>query len=234
MNHSLLKLLLFAFVVIGFSHCGVITKTRYGNGLKMDLEWGKKASPYDSIYIKNVAARKAKRNLLTQQYELDIEPKEIEGTDTFNKSQNTTTIQLQTLSDNPEPTLTELQQALIPDGDTTIPVKIPSGIREGEFEEHAEIGGYIFYGSILGQFVLGFFVSILPELALLSLAFGFGMIIGLVLAIIALKKIKEAKENYNINLKGKGLAISIIASFGIMLILGVLALLLLFLILLTL
>ena len=207
MNHYFLKLVMIAFIIIGFSHCGVISKTRYGNGFKLNLEFGQKAKQIDSNYFKSITARKALRK---QKLKEKISPTTAKSEVSQEKLPNESLYNAPTLSHD------SIQLDL---GSNNLPLinycpedhlKHPLGTSKPavkhkedskiEYEKNAKAAGFVFYGSLL-------FIPILGPLALV------GMLVGFILAITALKRIKEAQKNENKKLKGKGLATSIIILF---------------------
>jgi len=225
----------FALIVLIFSGCGVITKTHYGNGLKLNLERAQKANHIDSNYLKAVAARKAKRlkqnqALLAQQTE-KISLQVIKESKTNSPKRKSIPNSLESdykkqlpITNHTFETPASIKLETVTEGDTTQPISGRKDTPDTEIEEHTEIAGYVFYGSIIG-YILSSLLSIIlfPALIYVTLLFGIGLLIGFIFAIIGLGKIKEAKKEKNLKLKGKGLAISIIVTYAIMVLYAILS-----------
>ena len=175
------------------SSCGVLTQTRYGNGIKLNLEWGLfSKQKVDSAYLKKYH-----------------KPRE-------NRTSTAATIEDHTHILKPEKMQSIPKDFLFPSNIIEAPKQqciangftkkefTPKPIKEftrdsvqhasdkkGKYEKHAVLAAVFFWGGIFS--IVGFPLSI----------------VGFILAIISLRNIKREKKKGN-HLRGKGLALSVI------------------------
>jgi hypothetical protein len=192
------KSTLVVVLAILLSSCSVLTKTRYGNGIKLNLEWGLfSKQKADSAYLKK--HHTPRENRPTGAAPIDdhtdiLKPEQMRNipSDSLFSSTIINVPQQQGIA-NPDFTKTAISQQQIKEikGNSTEPEPT---ITKAPFEKNAKIAGWLFYGGII------------------TLAIGIGiiaMLVGFIYAIRALKKIKEEEKKGN-HLRGKGLALSII------------------------
>ncbi len=167
-----------------YSSCGVISKARYGNGYKLNLEWGKDEKP-EYVQAKKAEKRQAliynKTN--TGSIESTIEQNEIDNlVDTLAYSN------IKKLNLKPKK---KFNKKSAPDKKKD-KEKLP-------YEKHVETGAFLFYIGLFINVISGFTFPILLLL----------VVLGVVFAIIGLFKIKNNKNKY----RGKIHAIVIIILF---------------------
>jgi hypothetical protein len=218
--------ILFVCLLTLLSSCGVITKARYGNGLKINLETRLFSKKKNEDQTKKTALKtrsipnpinKKKDSFIFVAEEFNIDEPKTNTLHNISESPVIVKPQIEKTKDK-----TSLKSK-IRDLKKEISVKkllnpiVKKQIKNDGYrplEPHAKWAGILFYGSIL-----------LSNL-IYSPIWGVLSIVGIILAFIAVKKIKLS----NFEFSGYGIAFSIVIITYIMLILSILALLLLILI----
>lgn len=195
------KILSIIVCVALISSCGVITKTRYGNGVKVELGNGLFAKREKTEELKAEKAVKVGNLSKVESAFVSnskINNEEIIQQDTFDKSEYT-------INDNK----LNIKNFNLFNRNTQLKSKVieKSNYSEIPVEPHAEIAGWLFYCGLVGMFIP--IINLFAFLAMLA---------GFVLAIIALVKINSSEYQ----LRGKGLAISIIVVYPLIIILSIL------------
>jgi hypothetical protein len=205
------KLTLLFIVLVTLSSCGVITKARYGNGLKINLDFGKNSE-------KNVTSNpsKVKRKSIpkTQNIQNQVEEtflSSIENTSTistFTKFENETTqtktnTMINQFPKKPILDKIEKKKEIIKTYIKPNQAKMTNDDRP--FERNAKWGGILFYGGLL--------------LALLTpFLFAFFGLAGLLLCSYSLGVIKTSNYAY----RGYGLAKSVLIIYLALLVIALL------------
>jgi hypothetical protein len=207
------NILPFLLIITIVSSCGVITKTRYGNGLKVNLEnnlFSKKEKTIENKAEKAVKYHNNSNNLIaTNSSHINLDS----ATFLNNNEIGAANLENDIVKNKTKNTAIILNKIL----EKTVPKAVNEEIAEIKpIEKHAKIAGWLFYGGLVGSFIP--YLNILAFLACL---------IGFILAFVALAKIRESGDKY----RGKGLAISIIVIYSILLLifLAILTLFILFL-----
>ncbi len=182
------------------SSCGVITKSRYGNGVKIDMGNGlfaKKEKTEELKAEKAVKLGKAnKEEPIANASPAIINAENMQKDTIENSFFKTQLVHFANKNIKIKPKYKVAKTHVVKkSNDYEVPV-----------EPHAEIAAWLFYGGLVGLLIP--FVNILAGLA---------MIAGFVLAIIALVKISDSEYQ----LRGKGIAISIIIVFPLIIILSI-------------
>ncbi len=202
------NILSFLLIITFISSCGVITKTRYSNGLKIDVGNNLFAKKEKIIENKAVKAVKHQSN---------------ENTKITAKPANTI---LDTAHLNHDEIILNEhkgERVLVKNKITckgvtlnkTLEKTEPKALNEDKaekkpIEKTAKIAGWIFYSGL----VLNIIAALLgiPTYYILSIT----LLIGYILAFVALAKIRESKDKF----RGRRLAISIIVIYSIFLLLA--------------
>jgi hypothetical protein len=212
LNNSFIKLLLIGLTTISFSQCGIITKTRYNQGLKLNFGGGRNSTNYDSTHVMNIAAHKAQQRLLT--HNDTFLPKLKKTKSAFNRKTKHSPKRriVKNMSNSNEIAHPLFQQPLFQISDTTKPAAQAESRKEEEYEKATNTARLVFYGSIITLII-----AAVTLLALLAIASGIGIIIGFILAIRARFKIRDAKtkdeDRKNLNKKRANLIITIFGVF---------------------
>lgn len=210
--------LLFAAIML-LSSCGILTRTRYGNGLKLNLGSGLKKEQPSTASVKK--EKKTAKLQFRPVFEESI-PDQV--SDTFKtEAAGTSGLMKQNEKSKPrklpvakgsrfEKYLAKSQKHREKEAETMSP-----GVRDyrAPMEPNVKIGAILFYGSLIGSYL----IQVTSDIAtVLGPLMGLAMLIGFILAWIGLSNIRDSGGAY----RGKGVAISIIVLF----ILGILYILL--------
>lgn len=240
-KHHYRKLIicLFALVLCTLTSCGIITKTRYGNGFKMELSI-KKGEGADSAYVnKYIINKKSYRvkNQENRETAIDLKSHFSPAPNTLTPLNNysiNSTLGSEHI-DKPRPFSKDIEtphEKLV--SDTTKPVSGRKDVPKPHIEPHAKASGFLFYGGFIGYIISLIAAYGLPSLVFLSFLpfiFGIVMLVGFIFAIIGLAKIRDARKYDNVSLRGKGIAISVIVLYGLGIIYALASILFLYLIL---
>lgn len=195
-----------AAVAILFSSCGVVTKARYGNGLKLNLgeRWAKTETKAD----KPENRKQARKKLLFRPAE--PEPIADESNTALNSSKAAETLvsdaNTAALKQNPIKTdVRKTPEALDKPSDRQVQSGADNAARP--MEPNVKIASVLFYGPMIIFLLYSGIIG-----AALSSILGLCMLIAFVLAWIGLSNIKQSFGGY----AGKGMAISIIVLFILM------------------
>ena len=195
-----------ATMAILFSSCGVVTKARYGNGLKLNLgeRWAKTETPEN----KGPQTKKAAKKWLLR----PVEPEPIadEGNTALNSSKaaeaEATSPNTAALKQNPRKTdVRKTPEAIDKPSDRQVQNGADNAARP--MEPNVKIASVLFYGPMILFFLYNGVIG-----AALSSILGLCLLIAFVLAWIGLSNIKQSFGGY----AGKGMAISIIVLFILM------------------
>ena len=196
-----------AVVAILFSSCGVVTKARYGNGLKLNLgeRWAKTKTKAD----KPENRKQARKKLLFRPAE--PEPIADEGNTALNSGKaaeaHTTAPGTEALKQNPRKTdVRKTPEASDKPSDRQVQNGADNAARP--MEPNVKIASVLFYGSLIFYFLYNGIIG-----ATLISILGLCILIAFILAWIGLSNIKQSFGGY----AGKGMAISIIVLFILML-----------------
>lgn len=178
---SINKLLFWGLTVcLFYSSCGVISKARYGNGYKLNLEWGKDEKP-EYVQAKKAEKKQIKKNEIKEKESIS------EKTIVFENEMIFDTINFIKLDPKPESKLKikTNKKNVVPldkyrkNYDDNLPK-----------EKHVQIANIFFYSSLL-FFILMLHLGIPPIVPLLLISIAF------VLAVIGLINILNNKGVYN-------------------------------------
>ena len=201
------KIYVCIFALIGLQSCGIVTKTRYGNGLKLNLGIGSEKEnqqaqnrvpksnfkPQFKVYHKsNKTIRLENLNPVSS---LKILAK--------NNSESFRTNSAIEHSISIIPSLKGLK--IYKDYKAIEPAKIKKKI-----EPHVKVGGILFYVSILGSLLISLF-----PFPLLASILGLGLLAGIVLTLIGKKFMKKNPEQF----RGNGLMWSVLITCSVFLLL---------------
>lgn len=209
-------LILLSLIITLFSSCGVITKARYGNGYKLNIEWfGNKEK---KEHLAEQKQKKQKAVLQSIQEEQTVSASENDS-NSLNLAElkkeiplNATTVQKeehQTKKQNPktEQSLGQTQHQKI----SKIKSKPQYDDPLRPYNSNAMWSGILFYFGFILNFIIPLFGFIF-------------MVIGFVFAIIALRQIKMSGFIF----RGYGMALSVIIFFIIYMLLLILLIALIF------
>ncbi len=206
-----LKLLLSFTVILLLSSCGVITKARYGNGLKLNIESSLFARKDKSEAPKTPAKKK---KIVPQVTDEPMAAEPNISTDSFvsitSIQSGSSTEILNTNSAHTDKKKLQKKEPAKSKGISKVlnPIKkIVDDKKNKKIEPNTEIAAWLFYGSLVLNALLIYSGLAIPGIisALLSIA----SILGVVLAFVGLRKIKLSGNEY----KGYGTALSIIILF---------------------
>lgn len=202
-----LKIYACLFALIGLQSCGIVTKTRYGNGLKINLGNRLENEKHQTNF--NFSKSKFKPQLKLSNYKHNSIP--LENINPISSIQHFTKAKSKSLKTNsafkhPISSISILKGIKIYKNYKTIePPKFKKKV-----EPHTKIGGILFYASILGLVVLSYFpVFILVNLMVLAL------LAGIVLTLIGKKVLKKNPEQF----RGKGFMWSVLITCSLFLLL---------------
>lgn len=206
------QLLFLLALCILINSCGIISSTRYGNGLKLNIfeNWGREKD--DEKVVKTTEINEKDEVEITSVDEIEniaiteeLVPEEVKLI-----SENSLNTIQENLNQN------QAQIALSPTQENT---KIANDPRlnnpERPMDFVSNIAGILFYGSLILIIIFA-----LLEISADVLAIPF--FLGFILAIVGLNRIKKSNGYY----AGRGLDISIIVIFSIMMLLSILLFLL--------
>lgn len=187
--------------------CGIVTKTRYGNGLKVNLGNRLENEKHQSNY--SFSKSKLKPQLKLIHYKHNSIPLEysnpISSIQDFNKIKSKS-FKTNSALKHPISSISLLKGIKMNKNFKTIePPKIKKKV-----EPHVKIGGFLFYGSLLGLIVLSYLpVFILVNLLVLAL------LAGIVLTFIGKKVLKKNPEQF----RGNGFMWSVLITCSLFLLL---------------
>jgi hypothetical protein len=184
--------------------CGIITKTRYGNGLKLNLGNRLENEKQQSNY--SFSKSKLKPQLKLTNYKHNSIP--LEYTNPISSIQDFTKIKSKSFKTNSalKQPISVLKDIKMHKNFKSIePPKIKKKV-----EPHTKIGGILFYASILGLIVL----SYLPVFMLVNLLV-LALLAGIVLTLIGKKVLKKNPNQF----RGKGLMWSVLITCSLFLLL---------------
>jgi hypothetical protein len=202
----------FLFVIlITLSSCGVISKARYGNGLKINLDFGKKSEK--NIALKNSKEKKKPtvkiQNIQNQVEETtDFSTEIASSISPFNNIENETSYSNLTLNQIPKKPLLdkiEKKKAILKSYLKPNQPKLKND--ERPYERNAMWGGILFYGGLF----LGLFIPFISIVMVLP---------GLLLSSYSLGVIKTSGYAY----RGYGMALSVLVVYFALMIIGLLLL----------
>lgn len=208
-----LKLLLpFVLIVIIMNSCGVITKARYGNGLKLNIE----SNLFSKKSKSEIAAKEKKKTTAqtTNQTPVEKVAEEVVNTDISDNEAKTISPDNSTHFDSEKeadilkilPGVEKSTRSRIAkeiDSTKSSSTKKNTKTPAREMEPLATAAGILYYGGIAGNIIYSYSAFFIPVLStLLFLA----IMIGFILAIIAYSNIR--RNGYE--KKGAGLSLSII------------------------
>jgi fumarate reductase subunit D len=194
------KITLLFIVLVTLSSCGVISKARYGNGLKINLDFGKDSEK--NVVAKNSKAKKKStvkiQNTQNQFEETTVFSTEIASSiSPFNNIENETSYSNLTLNQIPKkPILEKIEKKKAILKTYLKPNQVKLSNDDRPLERNAKWAAILFYGGM----ILALVIPILPFL--MSIA-------GLLLASFSLGVIKTSNYAY----RGYGLARSILVVF---------------------
>lgn len=200
------KYIVITFIIsLTLSSCGIITKARYGNGLKLNLEFGKdheKKLSKKSVKVKKMKLMKQDTSLLltfAENTHLN-EPDEASIIHTVGQNETRSSHQLsennKTISHNHSSTHWNKTKPVLKKIKTDAKSKAP-------IEPNSKAAGYLFYGSLALTAILSILNIAVP---IISIILFLAWLLGFILAIVGLKKIKQSGDKF----RGYGLDISII------------------------
>jgi len=194
------KIPLLFIVLVTLSSCGVISKARYGNGLKINLDFGKDTEK--NVVAKNSKAKKKStvkiQNTQNQVEETTVFSTEIASTiSPFTNTENETSNSISTLNQFPKkPILEKIEKKKAILKTYLKPNQVKLSNDDRPMERNAKWAAILFYGGM----ILALVIPIIPFL--MSIA-------GLLLASFSLGVIKTSNYAY----RGYGLARSVLVVF---------------------
>jgi hypothetical protein len=215
--------ILFLFSLTLFlSSCGLVQKTRYGNGLKLDV-WNKSAQGFDSAKLAKLrASSKTQKKRLNVEYKNQKET----GSDNYNQLESVSQSQKtrynwhemereSKLNDVKAKKEIEFTQVSVEEPPLPYEEKKSKGkLKDGGVEPHAKWAGITFVGSFVAS-ILGSALGVSSVAAAVSLGIALSVLgvlaslVALILAIIAVVNIRQAKQE-GIQYRGLGIAVAII------------------------
>lgn len=201
------KIYVCIFALIGLQSCGIVTKTRYGNGLKINLGNRLENEKHQNNYSSSKS--KFKPQLKLSNFKHNSIP--LENINPISSIQHFTKTKSKSFKTN----------AAIKHPISSIPLlkgikiykdyktKDPSKTKK-KVEPHVKIGGILFYASTLGLIVL----SYLPVLILLNLLV-LTFMAGIVLTFVGKKFMKKNPNQF----RGYGLMWSVLIACSLLLLL---------------
>ena len=202
-----LKIYICIFALLGLQSCGIVTKTRYGNGLKINL--GSRLENEKQKPNHSFSKSKLKPQLkLTDYKHISIPLENIYQYPsiqyfTINKSKS---LKTNSALKHPISCIPVLKGIKTHKKFKTIePPKIKKKV-----EPHVKIGGILFYASILAYIMLSYF----PFTILVSII-GMALLAGIVLTLVGKKFMKKNPDQF----RGKGLMWSVLITCSLFLLL---------------
>lgn len=205
------KLTLLFIVLVTLSSCGVITKARYGNGLKINLDFGKNSE-------KNVVAKKSKEKRkatpILQQTQTPVEENTLLSSDVVNAITPFSNFENEVYKSNLE--INQIPKKPLLDKIEKKKATLKSYLKPNQpklknddrpYERNAMWGGILFYGGLF----LGLFIPFISVVMVLP---------GLLLSAYSLGVIKTTGYAY----RGYGMALSVLAVYFALMIIGLLLL----------
>lgn len=207
-----LKLLIpLALLILLFNACGVITKARYGNGLKLNIESNLFARK-DQASTKHVVPKKKSKlkfsnNLLDSAKSMP-ELNDVATAFLSDSALGTTAFNYTAQAHKQRGRSTQhVLKSAFKDGKKSIFSFTSSTSEKRKTEPTLAAGAWLFFGSIVANAYIVYSTLTFPTWAFLVLFLAF--FTGMILACIGLHNIKKSQNTY----KGKALAISIIVLF---------------------
>ena len=194
------KITLLFIVLVTLSSCGVISKARYGNGLKINLDFGKDTEK--NLVAKNSKAKKKStvkiQNTQNQVVETTVFSTEIASTiSPFTNTENETSNSISTLNQFPKkPILEKIEKKKGIIKSYLKPNQVKLSNDDRPMERNAKWAAILFYGGM----ILALVIPILPFLM---------SVLGILLASFSLGVIKTSNYAY----RGYGLARSVLIVF---------------------
>lgn len=206
-----LKLLLSITVILLLSSCGVITKARYGNGLKLNIESNLFARKDKSETPKTPAKKKKMVPQVTDVPVAAVPTISIDSNVLNSSIQSGASTEIP----NTHSALIDKKkfQKKVPAKSKGIskvlnPIKkLVDDKKNKKIEPNTEIAAWLFYGSLVLNFALIYSGLAIP--GIISTLLSIATIVGVVLAFVGLRKIKLSGNEY----RGYGIDISIIVLF---------------------
>lgn len=204
-----IKLAALYIALISISSCGIITKTRYGNGLKFNL-----ISKSEKQLV--FPASKRKNNALLNKPIITAENK------TLKNELLVSALELDHPAHLPAIKMKQIgnfqKSSFIASQKIKTPVKInpkdsSSNYKSRPIEPHVKAGGILFYGSIFGILLAG-----LLNLPFIMSMLGISLFVGIVFSFIGKRFMKLRPDTY----KGYGLMWSVLITCSIFLIISLL------------
>jgi hypothetical protein len=197
-----LKLLLSFTVILLLSSCGVITKARYGNGFKLNIESNLFARKDKSEAPKTPAKKKT---IAPQVSDVPIADAPSNSTDSF---ASITSIQSGSSTEIPNTNSALIEKKKTIKKVSTQPKNVSKALLpKKKIEPNVALAAVLFYGAILSNLLIyGIPLVVSP---FVSVLLGVLFFLGLLLALIGLKKIKKSETEFS----GRKLAKSIIYIF---------------------
>lgn len=218
-----LKLLLSFTVILLLSSCGVITKARYGNGFKLNIE-------------SNLFARKDKsenKTIIAKKKQIKPSLKTYSDTDVYSpvtsiaSSEPIPPTAFDANALNSELNLGATKKSSLKKVSELVRKQVAKITKPVEpkrtLEPNTEIAAWLFYGAMVLNAALAYSSLAIPGFIFTLL--GIAYLLGIILAFVGLRKIKLSGNTY----RGYGIALSIIILFFLSLIYFVAVLALLFL-----
>lgn len=174
------KLALLFIVLVSLSSCGVITKSRYGNGLKLNLDFGKHSE--EKITTKHPKEkRKSPHSLQQTQTAIEetthINTQAVAAISTFPNLENEVYNSNSTINQIPQkPLLENIQKKKAILKSYLKPNQPNLKNDERPFERNAMWGGILFYGGLFLGLILPFLFAIMALSGLLLSAYSLGVI----------------------------------------------------------
>jgi fumarate reductase subunit D len=194
------KITLLFIVLVTLSSCGVISKARYGNGLKINLDFGKDTEK--NVVAKNSKAKKKStvkiQNTQNQVEETTVFSTEIASTiSPFTNTENETSNTNSTLNQFPKkPILEKIEKKKAILKTYLKPNQVKLSNDDRPMERNAKWAAILFYGGM----ILALVIPIIPFLM---------SVLGILLASFSLGVIKTSNYAY----RGYGLARSVLIVF---------------------
>ena len=216
-----IRLTMIFSLLILLNSCGVITKTRYGNGFKLNIESNLFSKGDDKKTPKSKKTVKTKDEVGKNDVKIGTNKIETNDAIDFNDAPSEREIVQKPISISSRNLLkkckseVELNEKI----HVSSPEEKSQNAERKPIEPNTEIAGWLFYGSIAVSLAIAFAGIYIP---FLSTILGIMTLVGFILALVGLRKIRLSGDKYS----GYGLAVSIIAIYAIALIISLLSLIL--------
>lgn len=210
-----------------FSSCGIIETTRYGNGLKLNTEIFSKTTIDSGGFKKALQKSRERQGKQSHQGQEKKAPYAAVNKEVVEEIEHYKNVaSQQKKGERPVPQAVNAAQRNKSKADTARPETKPvysntkTKASKPPVEKNAKLAGFMYFGSYLLNLIflallsVESFATMEVTLFLVYVLPGLGMLIGFVLAIIAISKIKTAKKEGK-KLRGFGISVAIISLFGI-------------------